>query len=471
MPMTPINSNINFGSAAFPRGYNPVSVIIAAMRDCAIHCFGGELFHFRNQNDQEIVCHAITCGNSELLNKLSSLYHNLNRMHSIPFVHYDQSVSLPNGKMAFTFELSNDCRSMRQIMDSPDHAQIGSTLFPKLVALLDEYYMISGRDSALCSLSLDTVFMDDRGRISLLPLQCQNLDYPRGFPLEVGTVEADERTDLYSAAMLTLQVVSGCEYESRTQHKRMLHEQVPDYLMMCLCAFPSCRPTLAQIKNEIAQEAAAAKAGQAGKSRSGRREPVPTDAAGNPIREPDAPKRKRSLFGRREESSQSAREMPRQPAREEVRQPAREMPREPLREEARQPAQEEHGAAAPDSISSLLSNIRHFWAVPDAQVSNTFDFPRPTVPHAPRQHTVIDDLGEGGYTRHNAGRQTYSSPDRPESVDTSPWNHGSPAPREPADTDRGDYGSSPSPENNRFDTAVIRERFNNIVLPEFDDAD
>lgn len=370
--MNPNYNRITYGSAGYPRGYSPDSSLLQSLRTSSIPCLGGRLFRSPNQHDQPLICYALESSNKDLVNELSKTYHAFTRLPAACFVPYETSREVRTGLYVFKFALSKGMRSMRQIMESPEHEQLGDGLFQKLVELLFDYKEAAAQDAegngnpagsyaALCSISLDTVFMDQRGKLRLLPLQCQNGDYPRGFPLEAGTPEADELTDIYTAALLALQVVSGCEYESRSQHKRMCPERVPEWMMKCLCIFPSGRLNLAQCRNLIAQDAAEAAREQSG-STTGRRsnQSAARDALGNRIPANKAPK----------------------PA------PAP-IPKADPEPSAAEPVPPENG-----SIFSRLHSLRHFWAVPEEQTSKTADFPRPSAPPGSHQRTVLADLGE-----------------------------------------------------------------------------
>ena len=376
MPVNSTPNNISYVSAGVPRGASPMGSLIQDMRKATNVCFGGKLFLSTNYHGQTLICHAVSSGKREVVQELSRVYHAFNELSTMPFLTYNGSRP-GDGQVIFTFALADGCRSMRQIMTDDDHEAVGMQLFQKLVEILTKYKKMADYRYALCCISLDTVFMTSQGEILILPLQCPNQDYPRGFPLEAGTDEADERTDLYTSALLTLQVISGCEYESRAEKKRMCPELVPQYVMNCLCVFPSGRKTLDQTRNLIADETKeAAKALAArGADKHGRRARQVSgyDAAGNPIYD-DAPAEPKPFFGFH-------------------------------KAKASLPVQEEREPEAPASakfnaILTPLWNLRRIWAAPEDEISGTADYPAAPASPAPRtshQPKRLDDLGEDAY--------------------------------------------------------------------------
>lgn len=393
MPVNSTPNNISYVSAGVPRGASPMGALIQDMRKATNVCFGGKLFLSTNYHGQPLICHAISSGRRDVVQELSKFYSSLRALPTVPFLTYSGSNDLGGGQVVFTFALGENFHSMRQIMNSEGHEKIGMQLFPKLVDILTKYYGKTAKyKDALCCISLDTVFMTPQGECLLLPLQCPNQDYPRGFPLEVGTDEADERTDLYTAALLTLQVISGCEYESRAEKKCMRPDMVPEYVKDCLCVFPSGRKNLAQTRNLIAleaQEAArvrtskeAAKPGRRSKQVNG------YDAAGNPIYDNGTPEEFKSAFSLRKPKAAP-----------------------PIPDD-----EEEFDAPIPagsklNAIFAPLRNLRHIWAAPEEEISGTADYPTSPVnasPYTYHQPKKIHDLGEDAFdyfssTRFGAG--------------------------------------------------------------------
>lgn len=245
-------SAVNYGSASYPRDYSEAAVLKADMAKAHTACFGGKLFISKDHRGDTLICHAVRTTDRELIDDLSKWYHETKRLSGVRFLPYEHSTPLGNGQVAFLFDLNPDHISMRELMKRPDHQTLCADLFNKLVDFLWNYRReMGGTYQALCCISLDTVFMDQRGRIHLLPLVCDDIHFPKGYPLEAGTDEADESTDLYTAALLSMQVLSGCEYESRSTGKTMRMDLAPDALRDCLCIFPSRRPTLNEVRNML----------------------------------------------------------------------------------------------------------------------------------------------------------------------------------------------------------------------------
>lgn len=388
MPVNTTPNNVSYVSVGVPRGVSPMGTLIQDMRKATNVCFGGKLFLSTNYHGQREICHAVSSAKREAVQELSRVYHAFNGLTTMPFLAY--SGSRPgDGQVIFTFALADNCRSMRQVMTANDHEEVGMQLFPKLVEILTKYENMAEYKDALCCISLDTVFVTSRGEILLLPLQCPSQDYPRGFPLEAGTVEADERTDLYTAALLALQVVSGCEYESRAEKKRMCPELVPGYVMDCLCVFPSGRKTLAQARNLIAGEIKEAAEVHAAKPDRHSRQVTGYDIAGNPIYD-DAPAEPKPFFGFHKVKAAP-----------------------PVQEEPEAPV---HAGSRLNAIFAPLRNLRHIWAAPEEETSGTADYPAAPVSPAPRsfhQPKKLDDLGEDADDYFNSNRFGAASESEP----------------------------------------------------------
>lgn len=251
--------SISYGSAAFPLGYDEKVMLKDALAKArkektAVSCFGGLLFYAREHSGRKLICHAVRTTDQEYIQAVSAWYHMTRDKREVPFLTYNGSYNLDNGTVVFTFDVIEEFISMRQLMERDNHSKYGEELFRKLVNFIQLFKTKAGKDfTPLRSIHLDTVFMDTRGNLHLLPLLCLPSQYPIGFPLEVGTPEADERTDLYTAALLALQVSSGCEYECPSEGKRMDPELVPEVVMRCLCVFASGRDDLKSVINILAE--------------------------------------------------------------------------------------------------------------------------------------------------------------------------------------------------------------------------
>ena len=289
----PAGGHVHHGSAGLPVNYNKRSVIKKAMADAqarneCISCFGGQLFFDKDGYEAPVIRHVISCTDQELLKLLSCWYRAADRMRPVSFFPYLGSDNLGDGTVAYTFAVGRKVISMRQLMNRPDCKKHGSELFSKLVDFLCTYRdeltkqeMKSGGYVPLLSISLDTVFMDADKNLYLLPLRSLNHQYPMGFPLEANTPEADERTDLYTAALLAVQVISGCEYESSREGRYMKLDELPETAKQSLCLFPSGRHSLNTVRNFLKQD----ETEEENEKKPGGKE-KPKDPAGNPIRPP-----------------------------------------------------------------------------------------------------------------------------------------------------------------------------------------
>lgn len=235
------------GSAGIPSGFSLPATLKQDMEKASISCFGGRVFTSRNQHSDALICHAIRITSVDQITKLSAWYHMTRHFRISSFLPYAGSVYVDD-YCVFTFDLYKNQTSLRKLMEEPESIRMKrcKQLFADLTDVILDYQKERGASySPLCFLSLDTVFLDDLDRVSVLPLMCDNISFPRGYPLEAGTAEADETTDLYTAALLTLQVLSGCEYE--TADRKMRLDLVPDCLRRCLNLFPSGRPPIREV--------------------------------------------------------------------------------------------------------------------------------------------------------------------------------------------------------------------------------
>ena len=242
----------NSNSAGAPIGYNEENVLRKAMKENSKKCFGGRIFYYDSHVGMPMVCHAIPKSYKKVAFDRLSYWYNWTVANSVGnFLVYKNSRDIGD-YVCFKFSLSKGARSMREIMKDPERAGLCKNLFTDLVVLLHNYSEdLEGNYAPLCAISLDTVYMDARGRLSILPLVCVNNEYPKGFPLEAGTDEMDDTTDLYTAALLTYQVLSGIEYEKPSENKRMKDLKEPEEMVYCMknCMdlFASKRFTLREV--------------------------------------------------------------------------------------------------------------------------------------------------------------------------------------------------------------------------------
>jgi hypothetical protein len=248
-------------SAGAPLGYLEGGVLLKDMKSNGRPCFGGMIFCSTNHSGCPIVCHAIR--DEKIRNKteeISNCYRRFNANGSGLFLVYEGSTRNVGGYTCFKFALSEGALSMREIMNASNRKDCSSELFTELVRLLNRYKEHGERSSGcytpLCSISLDTTYMDFCGQIRILPLGVLFMlgvskEYPRGYPMEVGTKEENVATDLYTAALLTYQVMSGCEYERPSENKYMCDTKEDESLWHCVerCMHPfaSKRMTLQEV--------------------------------------------------------------------------------------------------------------------------------------------------------------------------------------------------------------------------------
>lgn len=226
------SDNTGFGgSAGAPKNYDEYQSLVEAMKQESIPSFGGRLFRTlsHNQMNNLVVFAVPSSVPEEVQTNLSRWFSGGVSLDRIPFARYNGSF-VGREYTFYKFTLRDGAVSMREVLELSDNERktYCKDLFPKLVNLIQTYKEetqskpeFRGKYDPLCSIALDNVFMDPSGELRLVPLVSINGEYPRGFPMEAGTEEANETTDLYTAALLTCQVRSGIEYEAPSKGKRM----------------------------------------------------------------------------------------------------------------------------------------------------------------------------------------------------------------------------------------------------------
>lgn len=257
-----IPTSQNLPSSSAPDGYSEVAVLLKAMKEKKHRCFGGWIVHSTDHAGFPVVSHAIrTSLIRDASTEMSRWYHWTTANGAGIFPAYAYSVSAGDYTF-FRFALSEGAISMREMMKNPEREGLCRNLFTDLVMLLHRYGQkcekSAGKYRPLCCISLDTVFMDPSGQVSILPLLCVNDEYPRGFPLEAGSEEMDDSSDLFTAALLTYQVLSGCEYEKCSEHKQMRVLKNPANMVDCmnqsLKLFASQRSSLREVYAQLTKE-------------------------------------------------------------------------------------------------------------------------------------------------------------------------------------------------------------------------
>ena len=246
------NFNNNSGSAGIPHGYDLNNVLRTGMSR-SIPCFGGKLFYAQGHDGNCIICHYIESNDEALVQHLSHWYRWTSELRQVPFLSYRTSVRLSDSEVVFMFSHpGGKLTSMRELMNSTNHQNYAQSIkpFQKMVSFLDLYDRISNQAIyvPLVCFSLDTVFIDSATNLHVLPLMGAG-SYPTGYPMEASTNQVSVRTDLYTAALVAVQVASGFELESVAENRCMRMDLLSDIEKKCLSAFPSCRPDLNTIVN------------------------------------------------------------------------------------------------------------------------------------------------------------------------------------------------------------------------------
>lgn len=117
----------------------------------------------------------------------------------------------------------------------------------------------------LCCLSLETIIMSETGAVKVLPLLSHRRNFPVEMPSEVALNMADERSDLYSAAYVVVEMISASRSDGRLEEPKSL------IIQNCIKTIQDWRPGLAE-----AYEYVRASGGSGGPR-------IHTDANGNAV--------------------------------------------------------------------------------------------------------------------------------------------------------------------------------------------
>lgn len=221
--------------------------------ESAVPCFGGYLFRREKPGIGHVICFAVQKMTPDAVRAAEESYAFFGRMGHLgmlprtpcaPIVVDDYTV--------FEFIAFPNDKSIRSILQDSQLPRIShDKLMSDLVNLIRDYKKTL-RDLGhneyypLSCLSKDTVLIDNNLRVKVLPLRA-NWSYPIEIPHEVVIGEySDERSDLFSAAYLAVEIFS------KKRGSSTLIE--PDYDIICGClkSIHDWRPTLEDVCTGIA---------------------------------------------------------------------------------------------------------------------------------------------------------------------------------------------------------------------------
>ncbi len=258
-------------------------------------CFGGKLFRSKNNYGNPVLVFAVADHDPETDMKHRGWYNAISSYAKLGFCPYDRSYKAKTYTF-YTFSIPGNVMSLRELMENPENHSKGVAIFKLLVRFLRSYrdnYPHNGNYIPLCCLSLDTVFFSTGGsdhRPHILPLKAVRNHYPEYYPGEVCGPHADLSTDLYTAALVATQLLSGQESEG-LDGKAMYSDDATVSIRQCLAPFRTWRPTLGDLLQEL-------KLSEPGEGDPGKRSPRPfRDASGNYVSKPHTDKKEGGFSG------------------------------------------------------------------------------------------------------------------------------------------------------------------------------
>ena len=219
----------------------------------AIECFGGYLFRDTDSFNHPILCFAVPNMEEVEVRQANEWYNQMGRLSHLGFLH---RTTTPPQTVAnytvFAFEINQFDRTLAELhREGKLYKQDPDQMMRCLVQFLAQYQQFTvnnyGSYLPLCSLSLSTLIMGENGTLRLLPLRAHNNDYPIEIPNEVTRHEgsADERSDLYSAAYVAVEIYSANRGDGR------LAEPNSPTIVSCLKTMQDWRPSLAEVRSQL----------------------------------------------------------------------------------------------------------------------------------------------------------------------------------------------------------------------------
>lgn len=205
-------------------------------------CFGGLLFKRTDSTNQTVISFAVRDMTESELSQAVRTYNDLYRSQFcgiIPSAHPFVEQAPPY--TFFNFLPKPYSESLREYCGRHNSQRIpAEQIMRKLVKMLVENYnYANGSYHAMNCLSMDTIFVDARKALWVLPLQAFRGCFPCQIAPEASDPAGvcDATADLYSAAYVSLEVANGGKLPE------MLHVEDP-MIRNCLLGIRQCRPKL-----------------------------------------------------------------------------------------------------------------------------------------------------------------------------------------------------------------------------------
>lgn len=214
----------------------------------SVQCFGGYLFRRDNPQCGHVICFAVENMSDEDIINTDKWYNLFGRMSHLGMLHRTASAPLRvENYTVFEFVASADDKSIREHLTAVEPVRTShDALMANLVNFIHDYSQELQKEHypnyvPLRCLSKDTVLIDSNGRMKILPLRAHRGVYPIEIPREVSIGEySDERSDLFSAAYLAVEVYS------KNRKCTQLSEPNSDIIRNCLKAIHDWRPSLSE---------------------------------------------------------------------------------------------------------------------------------------------------------------------------------------------------------------------------------
>lgn len=216
--------------------------------DESVRCFGGYLFRRDNPMCGHVICFAVENMSDEDIINTEKWYNLFGRMSHLGILHRTSSAPLRvENYTIFEFVASADDKSIQEYLKAKEPVRTShDVLMANLVNFIHAYSLELQKENypnyvPLRCLSKETVLIDSNGRMKILPLRAHRSIYPIEIPREVSIGEySDERSDLFSAAYLAVEVYS------KNRNCAQLTEPDSDIIRNCLKAIHDWRPTLSE---------------------------------------------------------------------------------------------------------------------------------------------------------------------------------------------------------------------------------
>ena len=216
-------------------------------------CFGGQIFR-ASEYGRPVLAFASGVSGGEDDASYYALFGSISP-HFFTFLHPD-----PRKPHIFIFQADPDEKSVRewfrecQAQPTKKAAPLpftGEHVLRELVRTIAEYYEFQKKNGGiyrpLKAISADTVFLNAKGQVRLLPLKASRDAYPVELPSEARTARANEKTDLASAVYLSMEIDSGRLMDEADGDTVHLQRPVEEWKRDCLLMIPDWRPSLREV--------------------------------------------------------------------------------------------------------------------------------------------------------------------------------------------------------------------------------